>query len=386
MPLTIIRNDITKIRADAVVNAANTELQMGGGVCGAIFSAAGARKLQTACDKLAPIKTGEAVITPGFNLPAKYIIHTAGPVYRGGNNGEEELLRLCYINSLNTARNKGCKSIAFPLISSGIYGYPKDEALNVATGAAGEWLLQNDNNTDIDNDIEISIVVFDKTSFEISKKLLGEVEGFIDENYEDKDNTGGHENKRMRESFKVEKSERFVRPPRSAALENIEDIESTEDKEAENDFAGLPLPAKSIAPKQKLSLQKTAEFPKPAAALDDIVKRLDEPFSQTLLKLIDAKGKTDVEVYKRANLDRKLFSKIRTGKNYIPSKKTVVALSVALELSLAETDDLLERAGFALSRSVMFDVIVEYFIANRKYNIFEINNVLFKYDQPILGG
>ena len=165
MPLIIVRNDITKMQVDAIVNAANTALQMGGGVCGAIFNAAGAAKLQSACDKLAPIQTGEAVITPGFNLPAKYIIHAAGPVYRDGKHGEEALLRSCYTNALDLAQKNECESIAFPLISSGIYGYPKDEALSVATEAIRDFICEHD--------IDVSLVVFDKATFAVSEELLG---------------------------------------------------------------------------------------------------------------------------------------------------------------------------------------------------------------------
>jgi len=332
MPFIIVRQDITKMKVDAIVNAANTELQMGGGVCGAIFKAAGATQLQAACDKLAPIKTGEAVITPGFNLPAKYVIHVAGPVFRGGKSGEEEQLRSCYLNSLKRAMENNCGSIAFPLISSGIYGYPKDEALRVATTAIQDFLEEHD--------LEIYLAVFDKAAFAVSKKLLGEVESYIDEYYAKK-----HEDRQ-----------------RGRKLLDIE-------------CEALNAPA--------LDESKAAV---PIAGLDDLIDNLDESFSQTLLRLIDAKGKTDVEVYKRANLDRKLFSKIRTGKGYTPSKRTAIALAVALELNLSETEDLLRRAGYTLSHSYKFDVIVEYFIINGKYDIFEINEVLFQYDQPLLGG
>jgi O-acetyl-ADP-ribose deacetylase (regulator of RNase III) len=327
MPFTIVRQDITKLNVDAIVNAANTDLAMGGGVCGAIFKAAGAAELQAACDKLSPIKTGEAVITPGFRLPAKFVVHAAGPVYHGGKHDEEALLRSAYINSMKRAVENGCESIAFPLISSGIYGYPKDEALRVATSAIQAFLS--------DHDLDVTLVVFDKAAFAVSEKLLGEVDSYIDEHYVDE-----HQIERRK----------------------LLDVET----EALSDAAMLA--------------------PSSGAGLDDLVGNLDEPFSDTLLRLIDAKGKTDVEVYKRANLDRKLFSKIRTGKGYTPSKKTAVALAVALELSLDETDDLLERAGYALSHSHKFDVIVEYFIVSGKYDIFEINEVLFKYDQPLLGG
>jgi O-acetyl-ADP-ribose deacetylase (regulator of RNase III)/transcriptional regulator with XRE-family HTH domain len=331
------------MNVDAVVNAANTSLQVGGGVCGAIFNAAGAGRLQRACDKHAPIEIGDAIITKGFALSAKYIIHAAGPIYRDGKNNEEKLLRSCYKAALDIAKKHKCESMAFPLISSGIYGYPKDEALTVATSAISEWLMKND--------MDVSLVVFDKMAFALSNELLGEVKAFIDENYVD---------------------EREAKYSRSQILIETQIFDF---KRSDELLSKMPTPVQQ-APQITVAADKSDKF----------INRLDESFSTTLLRLIDAKDKTDVEIYKRANLDRKLFSKIRTGKGYMPSKKTAVALAVALELSLAETRDLLERAGFALSRSVMFDVIIEYFITRRKYDIFEINNVLFEYDQQLLGG
>ena len=326
MPFMIVRQDITKMQVDAIVNAANTELQMGGGVCGAIFRAAGAAELQAACDKLSPIETGKAVMTPGFSLPAKYVIHAAGPVYSLWHKRQcREQLRSVYIESLKLAEKNGCESIAFPLISSGIYGYPKDEALEVARSTIEDFLREHD--------MEVYLAVFDKSSFLIGKALLGRVESYIDEHYVDT------HTQRTRRLLGVEKR----------AL-------------------GAPMPMMAAAP-----------------ALDDLMRNLDEPFSDTLLKLIDQKGKTDVEVYKRANIDRKLFSKIRTGKGYTPKKPMILALAIALELTLSETDTLLERAGYALSHASKFDVIVECFIVNGQYNIFEINEVLFAYDQPLLG-
>ena len=336
MPFTIIRQDITKMKVDAIVNAANTFLAMGGGVCGALFKAAGASDMQNACAKLAPIKTNEAVITPGFRLSAKYVIHTASPVYRGGKAGEAEQLRLCYLNSLKRAVENKCESIAFPLIASGIYGYPKDEALSVATSAIKDFLA--------DHDLNVYLAVFDKTALAAGKKLLGEVSSYIDEHYIEEHIV------RRRELLDIERE----------ALEEVEIISYNASTSMEALTAGT--------------------------GIEGLFGILDEPFSQTLLRLIDVKGSTDVEVYKRANIDRKLFSKIRRSKGYMPSKRTAIALAVALELSLDETDDLLERAGYALSHAVKFDVIVEYFIASGKYNIFEINEVLFEYDQPLLGG
>ena len=398
MPFEIIRNDITKLKVDAIVNAANPNLLAGGGVCGAIFAAAGADRLREACSNLAPIKTGEAVITKGFALPAKYIIHAAGPVYQDGNRNEEALLRSCYTNALDLAKKHRCESIAFPLISSGIYGYPKGEALAVATNAIKEWLMNDE--------MHVSLVVFDKAAFTLSNDLLGEVKAFIDENYVDESNLrfGRRYFDQLRGAEAVVNSE--------AMLDELVSIEeSASFSPAAEEFNAQILPETSVhkklsaakpssqilpsgqelssgqmLPSVQMSLVGSNKRYDAVGKLDDVVGRLDEPFTATLLRLIDARGKSDVEVYKRANLDRKLFSKIRTGKGYMPSKKTAVALAVALELSLFETRDLLERAGFALSRSVVFDVIIEYFITRKRYDIFEINNVLFEYDQPLLGG
>ena len=342
MPFTIIRNDITKLKVDAIVNAANTGLQMGGGVCGAVFAAAGAKKLRAACNALAPIQTGEAVITKGFDLPAKYIIHAAGPVYHDGKRNEEALLRACYINSLNIAAEHGCESVAFPLISSGVYGYPKKEALRVASNAIRDFIS--------DNEIDVSLVVFDKDSVAVSEELLGAVESYI----------GGH--------YAEEQYGRSLLP----GIKH-----SQTDARMMNQNIPTPIfleSVREIAPKTT------------GAQFDDIMENLDEPFSSALLRLIDATGKKDSEIYRGANIDRRLFSKIRGNTDYAPSKPTVIAFAVALQLNLGQTEDLLVRAGFALSRSRKFDVIVEFFIKNKKYDIYEINEVLFKYDQPLLGG
>lgn len=334
MPFTIVRQDITRMKVDAIVNAANTDLIMGGGVCGAIFEAAGPSKLQAACDKVSPIKTGGAAITPGFDLPAKFVIHAAGPVYRYWNAEQnEQLLRSAYTESLKLAHEHKCESIAFPLISSGIYGYPKGQALQVATAAIKDFLAGHD--------MDVYLTIFDRASFAVSKELLGAVESYIDENYVDTHAV------RRRELLEVE----------CRALSDA-------------------MMSPSFAEAAPMASSKE---------LDDWIDELDEPFNTTLLRLIDAKGKTDAEVYKRANIDRKLFSKIRTGKGYMPGKRTILALAIALELTLEETDDLLERAGYALSHSQKFDVIVEFFIVSGKYDIFEINEVLFQYDQPLLG-
>jgi len=355
MPFTILRQDITAMEVDAVVNAANTALQMGGGVCGAIFRAAGARRLQAACGKVGPIRTGGAAVTPGFDLPAKYIIHAAGPVYRPEAAEVCALqLRSAYLESLRLARGKRCRSIAFPLISSGIYGYPKEEALQVAVGAIRDFLDGHD--------MDVYLAVFDAASFRVSERLTGPVAAYISEHYVDA----------------------RTAPRRTLLSVEREALEQTARLDFQDALHGAPPPCAPSPPR---------EFAAPQAAgcaipgLDERVRRLDEPFSAALLKLIDAKGMTDVEVYKRANLDRKLFSKIRTGKGgYTPKKATILALAVALRLTLPETDALLARAGYALSHASKFDVIVEFFLIHGDYDIYEINEVLFQYDQPLLGG
>ena len=341
MPLKIIRNDITKISVDAIVNAANTALKMGGGVCGAIFSAAGVEKLQAECDNIGTCKVGEAVITSGYGLPSEYIIHTVGPIWRGGSAGEAKLLHNCYSNSLTLALQQGCESIAFPLISSGIYGYPKDQALQIAISAISEFLLNHEMN--------VHLVVYDKKAFMLSAKLFSAIKRYIDDHYVEE-----HQHRargRVIEAYEYQQ------------LEEIQTICQE----------SVPCPSAPIMPQGK-------------RRLEDVLEQLEESFPQRLLRLIDEKGLTDVETYKRANIDRKLFSKIRSGKGYNPSRVTAIAFAIALKLNLDETHDLLGKAGYTLSRSNKFDLIIEYFIEEGNYNIIEVNEALFAFDQVLIGG
>lgn len=327
MPFKIIQQDITTIKADAIVNAANTNLKMGGGVSGAIFQAAGAEELQAACDNLAPIKTGEAVITPGFDLPAKNIIHTAGPVYQSFNkNQSEQLLREAYINSLQTAVDNNCKSIAFPLISSGIYGYPKDEALQVALAAIKDFLKQHD--------LDVTLVVFNKSAFNLSQKLLADVDSFLD--------------KHFLGTFKEQAGSELLLQQDDTSL-----ADRTSD---------------------------SSEF------VDFLSGQLTEPFSDQLMRLLEARKISEQELYKRANIKRELFDQIINNKKFKPNKRIVLSLAIALELSWEETEIFLKRSGYAFSNAVKSDVIVKYFLSNKKYDIYEINEILFAYDQPLLGG
>lgn len=343
MPLQIVRNDITKMECDAIVNAANSTLLGGGGVDGAIHKAAG-KKLLFECMKLGGCKTGQAKITKGYDLPCKYVIHTVGPKWKDGNSNEEDLLKNCYKESLKLAAEYDCESVAFPLISSGIYGYPKDRVLKVAVDMITEFLL--------DHDMLVYIVVFDKSAFQISEKLFAEITSYIDDKY-------------------VDTHFVFNRARESVAWD------------------GTLLAETRILPDENETevLQEvgcTAAMPK-SISLEEAVNQIDESFSQMLLRKIDEKGLSDAEVYKKANVDRRLFSKIRSDVNYKTSKTTAIAFAIALELSLDETKDFLMKAGFALSHSNKFDVIIEYFIKNGNYNIFEINEALFAFDQVLLG-
>ncbi len=326
MPLQIIRNDITKVQCDAIVNAANSTLLGGGGVDGAIHKAAG-KGLLLECMKLGGCKVGQAKITKGYNLPCKYVIHTVGPKWKGGSNNERELLESCYKSSLELAKENNCQSVAFPLISSGVYGYPMNEAFKVAVDTVAEFLMHND--------MLVYIVVYNKNALATGSKLFTDIAQYIDDNYV---------------------------------------------AEREAVFANRNVLEESIC----LSPMRAEAFDD-SADLSDIVITLDESFSQMLLRKIDESGMTDSECYKKANIDRKLFSKIRSNPDYKPSKPTVIAFCIALELSLAETNEMLLKAGFALSHSNKFDVIIEYFIKRGNYNIFEINEALFAFDQSLLG-
>lgn len=365
MPLIIQRDDITSLQVDGIVNAANPHLSMGGGVCGAIFQKAGKSQLEKACTALAPVKTGSAVITSGFQLPSTYIIHAVGPIYSQHSPEESEtLLGQTYKEALEIAKNHHMESVAFPLISSGHYGFPKEKALEIARKTITSFLEQED--------LLVYLTIFDKESFTLSESLLGPIESYIQANYvelwEEKESS-------RRRDYEEDLND----------LDVIEPLFSAEPPpvaiEKKTDTTNI-LRSASI-----VSAPEISHFPLPLsnATMDRDFFAVDEPFSVVLLKLIDQKKKTDVEVYKKANIDRKLFSKIRTVPQYTPSKPTILALAIALELNLDETTDLLQCAGYALSHSRKFDVIVEYFITRSSYDIFQINEVLFQYDQVLLG-
>lgn len=337
MPLEIVRNDITKMPVDAIVNAAKESLLGGGGVDGCIHRAAGP-ELLAECRTLGGCKTGDAKVTKAYHLPCKYVIHTVGPVWQGGSYGEREKLVSCYRTSLAIAKEHGCETVAVPLISSGIFGYPKDQAIRVAVDTIGEFLMEND--------MTVYIVIFDRAAYQISGKLFSDIAEYIDDHYVDE-----HTDSRQEHLYRLKR----LKMEESLACE------------------------KSAAPCAPMAVGAVGD------GLDDLLNDLDAGFSETLLKLIDRTGKKDSEIYKKANVDRKLFSKIRNNPDYKPSKVTAIAFAIALELDLEETKDFIARAGFALSHSNKFDVIIEYFIKQQNYDVFAINEALFAFDQSLLG-
>lgn len=345
MPFEIVRNDITKMRVDAIVNSANPRPVVGLGTDSSIHEAAGPKLLE-ARQKIGSLDMGQAAITPAFNLQAKYVIHTVGPVWDGGSYGEQNLLRNCYDNSLRLALEYDCQSIAFPLIATNNYGFPKDKALQIAVAAFSEFLLEHE--------MMIYLVVFDRSAYRLSEKLFHSIASYIDDHYVDRweKATYGPEGNTRRQRIRRQRGMDLY--SESAVLEEA-----------------LPC-APMAAPK--------------AASLADMLKQEDAGFTETLLKLIDKTGKKDSEIYKKANLSKQHFSKIRNNPGYKPTKATAIALAIALELDLEQTKDLIGRAGYALTNSSKFDLIIRYFIEQGNYNVVEINIALYEFDQSLLGG
>lgn len=400
MPFEIVRNDITNMRVDAIVNTANPRPIIGAGVDSAIHKAAGPDLFDDR-KKIGAIAMGDAVITPAYNLNAKYVIHTAGPMWVDGKHGEGAALRSCYHRSLLLAAEYQCKSIAFPLISAGTYGFPKDLALEIATNCISSFLMNYE--------MMVYLVVFDRAAFSLSEKLFQAVTSYIDEHYvesvkrkEYRNQDDDRRQRRLRdfpesydrsetlsgESFHDTgsnaeisqkwsvKEEGYLAPPAPAACSSEAIRKQT------------PEAIRKQVPEsmQKQTSKQSSKMPAPSRKLEDLLREVEYTFSEAVFKWIDSKGKTDPEIYKKANLDRKLFSKIRNNTYYKPSKTTALALAIALELNLDETKDLIGRAGYALTHSSKSDIIIEYFITQGNYDIFEINEVLFAFDQPLIGG
>ena len=429
MPFHIIRDDITKQKVDAVVNAANPSLLGGGGVDGAIHRAAGP-ELREYCRTLGGCEVGRVKLSPGFRLPAKWIIHTVGPVWCGGGRGEEALLSACYRNALHLALEQGLDSVAFPLISAGAYGYPKDRALDVATREIGSFLLEYD--------MEVTLVIYDEESFQLSSGRFAEVRSYLErwmpeyrpasehtfgrkwtlqsmarqenepaspmlQNIVAKEKKSSRIWARRRRKGEKEPSQTasggFVREdasPQESAGESASEDPFEANTAASSAFHSsleetydacyAPRPRREqILSAQTLHRPSLSREENVPSDLAERLRMMDESFSEMLLRKISEKGISDADCYKRANVDRKLFSKIRSDPAYRPSKPTAIAFAIALELPLPEARELLMKAGFALSHSNKFDIIIEFFILNGVYNIFEINETLFALDQNLLG-
>ena len=361
MPFQIIRNDITKVKADAIVNTANPKPRIGRGTDSAIYAAAGETDLLAERKKIGVIAPGKAVSTAAFALNAKYIIHTVGPAWIDGQHDEKNVLRSCYIESLSLAQKLNCNSVAFPLIASGVYGFPKDEALNIALSEIGKFLLTHE--------MKVILVVFDRKALELSEELVGGIEQYIDEHgasliREQEYGRADFKDLRRRESRRLESASELLASENSVSFGVSADMEEA--------AADVLLPIGALPDVSGKSL-------------DEVLGGAGETFKQRLFELIDASGMDDVTVYKKANIDRKVFSRIRCKEDYKQKKKTAIAFAIALELDMPTTLDLLSRAEIAFSPSSRFDLIVTYFITNKIYDIFEINAALFKYGQPILG-
>ena len=357
MPFEIVRNDIVTMQVDAVVNTANPDPVIGSGVDSGIHKKAGPALL-AARQKIGRIDFGDAAITPGYGLDAKYVIHTVSSAWEGGSHDEEQILSSCYRKSLALVKEYMCESVAFPLLATGNCGFPKALALQIAIREISAFILENE--------IQVYLVVFGKEAFALSEKLFQSVNSYIDENY-------------IRSKTLDEYGEGSVRERR---------IELRRLREPMKQYLRGSMPApRSCAPERHSDAEMSCSTAAPMDAGDwgQLLNELDAGFSEMLLKLIDRTGKKDSEIYKKANVDRKLFSKIKNNPDYKPSKATALAFAFALELDIDETKDFIRRAGYALSHSSKFDVIVEYFLVNRNYNVFELNEVLFAFDQPLIG-
>lgn len=432
MPFEIVRNDITNMRVDAIVNTANPRPVIGSGVDAAVHAKAGPLML-AARKVIGTMNTGEACVTPGFKLPCKHVIHTVGPVWYDGGHGEAYLLRQCYEHSLKLARRHRCKSVAFPLISAGNYGFPKQLALQIAVDTIREFLQEHE--------MQVYLVVFGRKTLELSDGLVDQVRSFIDDAYvqerekaeysfsvsrdfdfvreklENQDNSVQLEDfSRVAESFTLPSQWELTESDLSDDIDNGVYDDAVMSNGEEDDFedeyissykretktwkcpkcaainfghfccnCGQPDTRIQETRAFKSSFRPKVKSPFKKDELPELFKKMDAGFSETLLKLIDESGQKDSDVYKRANIDRKLFSKIRNNPHYKPSKATAVAFAIALELDLEETRDFIGRAGHALSRSNKFDIIIEYFITHERYDIYEINLMLFEFDQSLLG-
>ena len=334
MPLEISRNDIRNLNVDAVVNPTDCFLSGSGGTDKIIHEAAG-KQLEERLQTVFKLEPGQCIITDSYEMDnCRYIIHTCGPIYQDGNHNEEQVLRLCYRNALSLAKHNNLESIGFPLISSGTFGFPKGRALRIASDTITEFLM--------DNEMNVYLLVYDNEAFDHANKLYSNIKDYL------------------KKQFKKNQAQNYVSNLLTSVMAG-KDAMSDYDDEGE-----------------------VFEYRK--AYEDSSMKFVpDESFSECLIRMIDERGMLDPEVYKRANIDRKHFNHIKNDKHYRPKKETAVALAIGMKLNIKETNTLLERAGFVLSNSSVFDLIIKYCIEHGIYDIYQINEILFEEDQKTLG-
>lgn len=365
MPLKIVRNDIAKVVADAIVCPTNHKMLPNGGADAAIYRAAG-HELWQARKVLGGCEVGEAKATPGFNLPCRYVIHTVGPQWQGGNSGEEAALRACYRACLEKAAALLCETLAIPLIASGTYGYPKDRVLKLAIREISDFLFEHE--------MTVYLVVFDKTAYQFSRKLFADITSYIDDNYEQTQLRNEPDARRV---YSQSRESDF-----DGMLQLFRLKEECTEEAIRDDGGAEEIRQRPMTPP---SAPRPLAKPTPSMSLDAFLKEHEDAFPVALSKLIDRKGMSDAACYKKSNVSKKTFWKIMNQKDYRPSKNTVLCFAIGLELTLPETLDLLKTVGFTLSHSEPFDLIIEYFIQKGNYDIFEINEALFEFDQPCLG-
>ena len=354
MPFKIIRNDITKVHADAIVNTANPNPIYASGTDRAIYEAAGCELLLEERKKIGEIARGDAAVTKAYHLPAKYIIHTVGPIWKYGTAHEFEILESCYMKSLEKAVELECMSIAFPLIATGVYVFPKDKVLQIAISVFSRFLMTQE--------MQIILVVFDKKAFQLSRQMVGEIDSYIDANY-------------VKEHRESEYSEDEFKSRRSRCAREEENMRCFESR---------------ILAQEEIFCDAAPLLPEPERmpskrSLEEELDQLGPTFHERLFELIGQSGMENKEIWKAANLDRKHFSKIQCDAGYHPKKKTVMALCIALKLNLEQAVDLMARADWAFSPSSKFDLIVKKAILDHQYDIMQLNVVLFQYTNQILG-
>ena len=371
MPFKIVRNDITKMKVDAIVNTANEAPIYSSGTDTAVYKAAGEKELLAERRKIGYLEEGEVAITPGFKLPAKYIIHAVSPCYIDGESGEEKKLRNCYRRSLHLAAEHGCKSIAFPLIATGSFGYPKEEGMRVALDEINDFLMHKD--------MLIYLVVFDTKSTRLGMKLYPDLEAYIDHNYvcDKREEEYGDRYfgsvRRGEPEYNAYLDERAYVERKIGLFECKESAEASWCSEKlSNEEPSIkkasPIKIKDLPTDEYYDLVEENE-----TAIDERMKHLTDTFQEYLMYLIENKNLNNVDVYKDAYITRKLFSKIKVNREYQPDKSTAMRLCIGAKLNLDETKDLLARAGYALSPCDKRDVVFSYFIEKGYYDLLDLD-------------